>query len=102
MVRRVWYRKEYARPSYLRHMFVIRTVDLCAWLFLGAAFFLMLNTGHVMRTLVVTTMLLGYDVFLNRFFLNFEARRICAKTPGLTLDSAKRRLLERIKHETAG
>jgi len=47
-------------------------------------------------------MLLGSDVFLNRFFWHFEARRTCAKTPNLTMDSAKRRLHERVKRETSG
>ena len=89
------------RPGYFRHMFIIRTVDLFSWVFLGAAFFLMLNTGRWGRTLIVTAGLIGYDVFLHWLFLHWEARRICAHQPGWSMDSAKRRLRQRVERENS-
>ena len=102
MVRRVWYRKDHARPGYFRHLFVIRTADWLAWLFLCAAFFLMLNTGQVIRTLLVTGALIGFDVLLNWLFFNLEARRICAQTPGWSMHDAKRRVRQRAEREISG
>jgi len=102
MVWRVWFRKEHARPGYFRHMFIIRTVDLFAWVFLSAAFFLMLNLGHWIRIVLVTAALVGYDFFLRWLFLQLEARRICAQQPGWDMRSAKRRVHQRIERETSG
>ena len=102
MVRRVWYRKDHARPGYFRHLFVIRTADWLAWLFLCAAFFLMLNTGQVIRTLLMTGTLIGFDVILNWLFFNLEARRIGAQTPGWSMHDAKRRVRQRAEREISG
>lgn len=102
MVWRVWYLKEYLRPSYFRHVNIIRTADFLAWVFLAAAFFLMLNLGHFVRIALVTAGLVGYDYFLRRLFLYLEARRICMQQPGWSMSSAKRRVLQRIARETSG
>lgn len=101
MVRRVWYQKEHARPGYFRHMFIIRSADWFAWIFLGAAFFLMVNVSWK-RALLMTAGLVGYDTFLHWFFLRLEARRICKQTPGWTMPEAKRRLRQRVEREISG
>ena len=99
LVRNVWYRKEHDRPVYFRHVYVIHTVDLFAWLFLGAAFFLVLYTPRWWLAFPLAAGLVGCDLFLRWLFLNLEARRLCQQQPGLTLDRAKRRLHERVKRE---
>ena len=99
LVRQVWYRKEHDRPIYLRHIHVIHLVDWLAWLFLGAAFFMMLNTRRWGFTALVTAGLVGCDIFLRWFFLLWEARRLRQQQPDLTLEKAKRRLYERAQRE---
>ena len=100
MVWRVWYKKEFLRPSYFRHTSIISTADFLSWVFLTAAFFLMLNLGHWVRIVLITAVLVGYDYCLRRLFLYLEARRICRQQPGWSIGSAKRRVLQRIERET--
>ena len=102
MVWRVWYIKEHLRPGYFRHTHIISTADFFGWVFLAAAFFLMFNLGHLLRTVLITAVLVGYDYGLRRLFLHLEARRICKQQPGWSISSAKRRVLQRIDRETLG
>ena len=99
MVRQVLYKKEHDRPFYFCHAYVIHAVAWLAWLFLGAAFFLVLYTPRWWLAFPLAAGLVGCDLFLRWFFLNLEARRLCQQQPGLTLDRAKRRLRERVKRE---
>ena len=100
LVRRVWFREEHLRPGYLRHWLVIHTVDFSAILFFVAAVIVLLNTHQWWLTLLVTTLLVGYDLGLREIFLYLEARRMCVHQPRYTLRSAKRRLKDRKKRES--
>ena len=100
LARRVWYRQEHLRPGYLRHSFILHTIDLMANLAGVAAFFLMLNTYRWLLTLALIACLAGFDYALCRFFLYLEARRICKHSPDWSMRSAKHRVRERIKRET--
>ena len=102
IARRVWYRQEHLRPGYLRHPFILQTVDLVANLFLVAIIFLMLNTDRWLLTLLLTAGLIGCDYGLCQLFLYWEARRICAHSPEWSLRSAKQRIQKRLKREITG
>lgn len=100
VARSVWYRAEHERPGFLRHYFVIRTLDLLAILcFLGASFML-INGPKLWRSLLIIAGLFGLDVFLKNLFLNIEARRLCAHKHHGDLKSAKRRLRRRARQES--
>lgn len=83
-------------------MTIISTVDWFSWLFLCAAFFMMISTGRWIYTLLIIGALIGLDFFLNWLFFTLEARRICAHTPGWTMHDAKHRLRQRVERENLG
>jgi len=100
MVRRVWFREEHLRPGYFRHWLILHSVDFSAILFLVAVFFMLLATRRLALTLLVTALLISYDLALREFFLYLEARRMCIHQPRFTMRSAKRRLKDRKKRES--
>ena len=68
MVRRVWFREEHLRPGYFRHWLILHSVDFSAILFLVAVFFMLLATRRLALTLLVTALLISYDLALREFF----------------------------------
>lgn len=102
LVRSVWYCPEERRPGYIRHFFIIRSLDFAAVMFLCATAFFILNTKGWAATAVVTAGLILWDLLLRGIFLHLEARRLCqhSRHHNMSMRHAKRRLRRRAKQES--
>ncbi|MEI6084316.1 MAG: hypothetical protein WCS70_08450 [Verrucomicrobiota bacterium] len=102
LARSVWYRPEERRPGYLRHFFIIRSLDFVAVLSLVATTFFVLNTKGWKAAAIVTMGLILWDLLLRTCFLNLEARRLCkhSRHHGMDMRHARRRLRRRAKQES--
>jgi len=102
LVRWVWYRPEERRPGFIRHFFVIRSLDFVAVMFLCATtFFIIIQEGWLPAG-AVTAGLIAMDLLLRAIFLHLEARRVCQRSRHhhMSIRHAKSRLRRRAKQES--
>lgn len=102
MVRWVWYRPEERRPGFIRHFFIIRSLDFLAVMFLTATVFFIVNLQGWLRALIVAGGMIAFDLLLRAFFLHLEARRLCKRSRhhNMSMRHARHRLRRRARQES--
>lgn len=100
LVRWVWYKPEELRPGFIRHFFVVRTLDMAAVMALLATVFFGFNLRGWRMGGLLAAGLIGYDLLLRSVFLHIEAQRLCRHSKHYNLRGAKRKLRHRAKRES--
>jgi hypothetical protein len=99
---RYWlFRPTETRPGFVRHVEALRVLDLAATLALIGAFFLLLNSYNIPRTIVLAIVLLIYDLAVRYVCLQLEVRRLLASSSKWTYRTAVRQVRRRARGSMA-